>query len=171
MNIVMELLDTIAPYVMSAVAALIVLGVKEGVNYLKDKLNSEMASKYLEIADKIITDCVTATNQTYVDSLKNNGAFDKEAWTTAFEKSKNRVYKLLSDAQKEVITEVYGDLDTWINTKIEAKVKELKNKDAEVKALQQTPSQVVNINQAQSQSESVCPIDVETEAEDIIHLE
>ena len=146
MDVIIDLLDAIAPYVISAIATLIVLGIQKGVNYLQDKLNSEMANRYLEIAEKTVTDCVMSTNQTYVDSLKNNGAFDKEAWTTAFEKSKNKILKLLSDAQKEVIVEVYGDLDAWLNTQIEAKVKEQKNKDSEVKALQ-TPSHVVNISQ------------------------
>lgn len=152
MDIVMALLDAIAPYVFSAVATLIILGINKFADYLKDKLSTEIGNKYLEIAEKIVVDCVMSTNQTYVDSLKNNGAFDKEAWTTAFEKSKNKVLKLLSDAQKDVIIEIYGDLDTWVNTQIEAKVKELKNKDAQVKALQQTPSQVVNISQAPTET-------------------
>lgn len=151
MNVIIDLLDAIAPYMISAIATLIVLGIQKGVNYLQDKLNSEMANRYLEIAEKTVTDCVMSTNQTYVDSLKNNGAFDKEAWTTAFEKSKNKILKLLSDAQKEVIVEVYGDLDAWLNTQIEAKVKEQKNKDSEVKALQ-TPSHVVNISQVPTET-------------------
>lgn len=147
MIIIKEILDMLAPYVISAIATLLVLGVNKGVEYLKVRLASETANKYLELAEKLVTDCVMATNQTYVDSLKNNGAFDKEAWTTAFEKSKNKVLKLLSEAQKEVIVEVYGDLETWVNTQIECKVKELKNKDTEIKALMQPASQVVNISQ------------------------
>ena len=149
-NVIIDLLDVIAPYVISAIATLIVIGIKKGVSYLQDKLNSEIANRYLEIAEKTVTDCVMATNQTYVDSLKNNGAFDKEAWTTAFEKSKNKALKLLSEAQKEVIVEIYGDLETWLNTQIECKVKELKNKDTEIKALMKPTSQVVNISQASS---------------------
>ena len=152
MIIIKEVLDMIAPYVISGIATLLVLGVNKGVEYLKDRLASETANKYLELAEKTVTDCVMATNQTYVDSLKNNGAFDKEAWTTAFEKSKNKVLKLLSEAQKEVIVEVYGDLETWVNTQIECKVKELKNKDTEVKALMQPTSQVVNISQAPTET-------------------
>lgn len=152
MLIIKEVLDMIAPYVISGVAMLLVLGVKEIVNYLKDRLSSEIANKYLELAGKTVTDCVMATNQTYVDSLKNNGSFDKEAWTTAFEKSKNKIFKLLSEAQKEVIVEIYGDLETWVNTQIECKVKELKNKDTEIKALMQPPSQVVNISQTPSET-------------------
>ena len=152
MLIIKEVLDMVAPYVISGVAMLLVLGVKEIVNYLKDRLSSEIANKYLELAGKTVTDCVMATNQTYVDSLKNNGAFDKEAWTTAFEKSKNKIFKLLSEAQKEVIVEIYGDLETWVNTQIECKVKELKNKDTEIKALMQPTSQVVNISQAPSET-------------------
>lgn len=152
MLIIKEILDMLAPYAISAIATLLVLGVNKGVEYLKVRLASETANKYLELAEKLVTDCVMATNQTYVDSLKSNGAFDKEAWTTAFEKSKNKVLKLLSEAQKEVIVEVYGDLETWVNTQIECKVKELKNKDTEIKALMQPSSQVVNISQVPTET-------------------
>lgn len=152
MLIIKEILDMLAPYAISAIATLLVLGVNKGVEYLKARLASETANKYLELAEKLVTDCVMATNQTYVDSLKSNGAFDKEAWTTAFEKSKNKVLKLLSEAQKEVIVEVYGDLETWVNTQIECKVKELKNKDTEIKALMQPSSQVVNISQVPTET-------------------
>lgn len=146
--IVKTLVDMIAEPVLLAIGGLLVYFVKKGIEYLQNKLDNECASKYLEMAKETIVMCVTATNQSYVDSLKNNGAFDKDAWVTAFEKSKNNVLKLLSDAQKEVITEIYGDIDAWINTQIEATVRQLKQEAAAQQAL----SQVVNISQAPSET-------------------
>lgn len=142
--ILQTFIDMIAEPVLFAVCGLIVYCVKKGIQYLQEKLDNECATKYLEMAKETIVACVTATNQSYVDSLKNNGAFDKEAWVTAFEKSKNNVLKLLSDAQKELIAELYGDVDAWINTQIEATVRQLKV----AATAQQAPSQVVNISQA-----------------------
>lgn len=142
--IIKTLVDIIAEPVLIAVGGLLVYSVKKGIQYLQEKLDNECATKYLEMAKETIITCVTATNQSYVDSLKNNGAFDKNAWVTAFEKSKNNVLKLLSETQKEVISEIYGDVDAWINTQIEATVRQLKQEAAAQKA----PSQVVNISQA-----------------------
>lgn len=155
--IIKTLIDMIAEPVLLAIGGLLVYCVKKGIQYLQDRLNNDCANKYLEMAKETIVSCVMATNQSYVDSLKNNGAFNQDAWVTAFEKSKNNVLKLLSDAQKEVITEIYGDIDAWINTQIEATVRQLKLEAA----AQQAPSQVVNISQAP----------VETVVEDAIGAE
>lgn len=144
LGIIQTLVDMIAEPVLIAIAGLVVYGVKKLAQYLQDKLDNECVEKYIEMAKDVVSDCVMATNQSYVDSLKNNGAFNQDAWVTAFEKSKNNVLKLLGEHQKEIITEIYGDLDGWINTQIEAKVRQLK---LEAQAVQKTPSQVVNISQ------------------------
>ena len=149
LDIFVSLADALAPYVISAIAGIIIVVLNHGVNYLKDKFNSEMGDKYINMAQDLVVKCVKATNQTYVDSLKKNGAFDQNAWVTAFEKSKNKVIKLLSEAQKEVITEVYGDVESWLNMQIEATVNELKKS----KELAAPTSQVVNINQLPSEIE------------------
>lgn len=149
LDIFVSLADALAPYVISAIAGIIIVVLNHGVNYLKDKFNSEMGDKYINMAQDLVVKCVKATNQTYVDSLKKNGAFDQNAWVTAFEKSKNNVLKLLSEAQKEVITEVYGDVESWLNMQIEATVNELKQS----KELAAPASQVVNINQLPSEIE------------------
>ena len=46
---------------------------------LKEKTNNELANKYIDMIYNTVTNCVIATNQTYVDSLKEQGNFDKEA--------------------------------------------------------------------------------------------
>jgi hypothetical protein len=56
------------------------------VNYIKAKtleLNTtntnEILVKYLTMLSDTVCDCVIATNQTYVNSLKAQGKFDAEA--------------------------------------------------------------------------------------------
>lgn len=70
-----------------------------------------------------ITDCVVATNQTYVDALKEQNAFDKEAQEIAFQKTFTAVMDVLSEDAKEYLTHIYGDLTAFITTRIEAEVK------------------------------------------------
>ena len=69
-----------------------------------------------------ITACVMATNQTYVEALKKENAFTKEAQQEAFNLTYNAVMAVLTEDAKRYLTEVYGDLTAYITTKIEAEV-------------------------------------------------
>lgn len=86
------------------------------------QMDNELEKKYLNMLTQTITDCVLATNQTYVDSLKQQGAFDKEAQKIAFEKTFSAVLSILSDDALEYLEESLGDLETYIAEKIEAEV-------------------------------------------------
>ena len=46
---------------------------------------NELEKKYLNMLSSTITECVMATTQTYVDSLKKQGAFTAEAQKNAFD--------------------------------------------------------------------------------------
>ena len=89
---------------------------------LQDKTDNEKAQKYMQMATETITSCVIATNQTYVESLKAQGKFDKEAQEIAFNKTLEAVLTLLNDEVKDYLTEAFGDLNAYLNTQIEAAV-------------------------------------------------
>jgi hypothetical protein len=57
-----------------------------------------------------ISTCVIATNQTYVESLKQQGKFDAEAQKEAFAKTYNAVIAVLSEEVKLYIIETSGNL-------------------------------------------------------------
>ena len=84
--------------------------------------NNELEKKYLIMLNSIITDCVIATTQTYVESLKKQGKFDAEAQKKAFNLTLNAVLNILNDDAKKVLTEAVGDLNLYISQKIEAEV-------------------------------------------------
>ena len=69
-----------------------------------------------------VTRCVIATNQTYVDALKKEGSFDKEAQEIAFQKTFNAVMAILSEDMKQYIIETFGDLQVYLFQLIEAQV-------------------------------------------------
>jgi hypothetical protein len=52
---------------------------------LKTKTDNEVLAKYIGMLTNTVTDCVIATNQTYVEALKKQGAFDAEAQKVAFD--------------------------------------------------------------------------------------
>ena len=86
------------------------------------KLNNEKANKYITLVSQTITDCVIATNQTYVEALKKDNAFTTEAQKAAFQMTYDAVMSVLTDDAKDYIIAIYGDLSAYISTKIEAEV-------------------------------------------------
>lgn len=89
---------------------------------LVSKTDSEINKKYMDMLTDTITKCVIATNQTYVDSLKGQNAFTKEAQEEAFMKTSSAVLTILSEDAKEYLNETLGDLNAYITTQIEAQV-------------------------------------------------
>lgn len=89
---------------------------------INTKTNSELAKKYTDMIYKTVRDCVIATNQTYVDSLKKNGAFTKEAQQQALDKTMAAVKSLLSEDAQEYIISISGDLTLYLTQIIEAEV-------------------------------------------------
>lgn len=85
------------------------------------------ASEYIMEITDIISQAVISTSQTYVDSLKAQGKFDAEAQKIAFEKTKSVVLRLLAEDAVDFIAKMYGDVDLWLDTKIEQMVSENKN--------------------------------------------
>ena len=94
---------------------------------LEIKANNETFSKYFTMLADTINKCVSATNQTYVDTLKKEGKFDLEAQKTAFNMTKEAVLNILSEESLTYLKSILGDLDTYIDNLIEANVKLMKN--------------------------------------------
>ena len=73
----------------------IVQFIKTKTEELNANNSNEVLSKYIEMLSNTICECVIATNQTYVDSLKAQGKFDAEAQKKAFEMTYNSVQLLM----------------------------------------------------------------------------
>ena len=89
---------------------------------LVNTISDEKQKKYIEMLNNTITDCVIATTQTYVDTLKKQGKFDKEAQEQAFLMTFNAVSDLLTEESKKYLNEAIEDLDLYIKQKIESEV-------------------------------------------------
>ena len=91
-------------------------------NQLVDKSKNDIMDKYINMLADTITNCVIATNQTYVENLKKENMFTAEAQNEAFTKTYNAVMDILTDEAKDYLTEAYGDLSAYITQRIEAEV-------------------------------------------------
>ena len=96
--------------------------VKKKKKALQAEIDSELANKYLDMLETTIIDCVKATNQTYVEALKKNNAFTKEAQEEAFERTLMNVMSILSTDCIEYLETITTDVDAYICNKIEAEV-------------------------------------------------
>lgn len=107
--------------------------IKSKKDALKQQTDSELAKKYLDMLDNTITDCVIAMNQTYVNSLKQQGKFDSEAQKKAFTDVYNKVIAILGQDAIEYLNSAIGDLNEYITSKIEKEVSSNKITPTETK--------------------------------------
>lgn len=107
--------------------------IKSKKDALKQQTDSELAKKYLDMLNNTITDCVIAMNQTYVNSLKQQGKFDSEAQKKAFTDVYNKVIAILGQDAIEYLNSAVGDLNEYISSKIEKEVSSNKITPTETK--------------------------------------
>lgn len=96
------------------------LNVKSGE--IIENTNNTLVKKYTEMINTTITNCVIATNQTYVEALKSQNNFDADAQKLAFEKTFEAVLNILTADVKEYLQETTGDINVYLTQLIEAEV-------------------------------------------------
>lgn len=89
---------------------------------ITDASENALVDKYVAMLADTITACVIATNQTYVEAMKKQNLFDADAQKAAFQMTYDSVMSVLTDEAKNYLTSVYGDLNAYIQQKIEAEV-------------------------------------------------
>ena len=126
LNILDQVFDVCLIPLLGLATTVLVFFVKQKIAESKEKTDSAMADTYLGLLETTIIDCIRATNQTYVNALKDKNAFDGEAQKEALKQTTDAVLKILSDDAKDYLTHFVGDLDEVIKEKIEANIKEVK---------------------------------------------
>jgi hypothetical protein len=78
-NFIEQLFNIVLIPLLGVLTTYIVKLVQAKINAIKTTNDNEVGNKYLTLLADTITDCVKATNQTYVDTLKAEGSFDAAA--------------------------------------------------------------------------------------------
>lgn len=115
--------QTLLPLVLMALSATLIVYINNKLEEGKKKSDSDITDKYLTMLQDTIEDAVLATTQTYVEALKNQNMFDKEAQKQAFKLTYDAIMRVLTDDAKKYIESAVGDLETYITNKIESTVK------------------------------------------------
>lgn len=96
------------------------------VGWLNSKIKDTKVKQWATDLTKIIMSSVQTITQTYVDSLKREGAFTEEAQKEAFNKCLTLVKSQLTPELITYIQENFGDMETYLKTQIESMIQSLK---------------------------------------------
>ena len=122
LNLVTDIFEVCIVPLLGVLTAYVVKYIQVKSNEITVQSNNIMIDKYVAMLADTISACVLATNQTYVNALKNQGKFDAEAQKIAFDMTLEAVLDILSDEATEYLSEAYGDLNAYISSQIEASV-------------------------------------------------
>lgn len=117
-----EIFEVLIIPLLGALAAYIIEWVKKRAEKVDQDVDSQLFSKYLSMLETTVINCVLATNQTYVQALKDQNIFDLEAQKHAFELTYNSVMTILTQDAKEYLETAIADLPQFVSTLIEAQV-------------------------------------------------
>ena len=122
LELLKEIFEVCIIPLLGVLTAYLVKLINKKIDEISGSMDDGMSKKYMDILKHTITECINATNQTYVDSLKGKNVFTEEAQKEALEKTYNAVMNILTEDAKECLAEVYDDLEIYIKTKIESEI-------------------------------------------------
>lgn len=125
-NILNQIFEVCFIPLLGFATTMFIMFIKQKITEGKAKTNSELAEKYLDLLEDTIIDCIKATNQTYVNALKEKNAFDSQAQKKALALTKQAVLTILSQEAKVYLETFVGDLEIFVAEKIEAFIEDVK---------------------------------------------
>ena len=121
-NYMIPVVGTALGTLLSALFAYLIVYINKKKQALLETSKSEIEKKYIEKISKTITDCVIATNQTFVETLKKENAFTKEAQEEAFQKTITNIMSILNEDCIEYLESITSDITIYLRNQIEAEV-------------------------------------------------
>ena len=113
----------------AAIIVCLIIGVnlvKKAVEYGKENTENEKVKRWLEEIDGAFETAVKYVNQTLVDSLKYEDAFNAEEQELARTKAKKIFLESISMGARAYLYEAYVNVDGFIMSNIERKVADAK---------------------------------------------
>ena len=122
------IINIISVVVTSIVLPLISIAGAKLIQFINSKIKNNKAADLLTTATTIVINAVRSVFQTYVEALKKEGSFNKDAQIIALNKAKDIALTQMTDEVKDYLVTTYESLDSWLDTNIEATINILKNK-------------------------------------------
>lgn len=100
--------------------------VKSTIQKNSKNAENENIESLINYAGEAISVAVMTVSQTYVDTMKMQGKFDKEAQAIAKQMAIDKAKELISKEMKSAIETVYSNFDAYLDNYIETIVRESK---------------------------------------------
>ena len=102
-------------------------GVGVLISWMNSKIKDQTLAKHLTTVTQIVTDAVMNVFQSFVETLKANGNFDESAQKEAKERAYAIIMEQMTPELIDYVKDNYGELESWINNKIESVIYTLKS--------------------------------------------
>lgn len=127
-----DILETLIPILVALLTALVGYGIaflKKKTEALRDEKIKSLINNALNEADRVAEEAILATQQKFVDDIKKaseDGKLTKEEAIQALEMAKAYFMSHITSTSKEVIAQLFDNLNEWLEDLIEAKLGQIK---------------------------------------------
>ena len=128
-GLLLTLLQAVLVAAIPIIAKFVTDFIRVKVDEVQTRIQSENIQNIINRVSTLVADVVDYVSQTYVDDLKKSDQFSVEEQLAALEMAYRRTLGMIDENAKSVLDDVFGDVNTYIFTLIEAAVKSGQNSD------------------------------------------
>ena len=126
------LICVVVSIVVPIIAGLLAWGISVLKKLVNEKIDNATLREVLNDGLTVLENSVKYTYQTYVEGMKDKDIFDEAAQKQALQMAKDKALSMLSDGFINMIKDMYGDVNNWLETNIESTIYTLKNSNKTV---------------------------------------
>lgn len=126
------LICVVVSIVVPIIAGLLAWGISVLKKLVNEKIDNATLKAVLNDGLTVLENSVKYTYQTYVEGMKDKDIFDADAQKQALQMAKDKALSMLSEGFINMIKDMYGDVNNWLETNIESTIYTLKNSNKTV---------------------------------------
>lgn len=126
------LICVVVSIVVPIIAGLLAWGISVLKKLVNEKIDNATLKEVLNDGLTVLENSVKYTYQTYVEGMKDKDIFDEAAQKQALQMAKDKALSMLSEGFINMIKDMYGDVNNWLETNIESTIYTLKNSNKTV---------------------------------------
>lgn len=119
LSVIEPIMYTVITVLLPVILAVVRDYLIEKNNELSNEISNDWIKQYYYMATDMVDEVVQSVSQTYVDTLKKNGTFTKEAQEEAKNIAIATLKTLIVGDIKDAVEKLYGDFNTWLDVEIE----------------------------------------------------
>lgn len=122
-EILLQILYIVITGTLPIIAACVAKYIKSAIRKNAANIKNEKIRNLIGYAGDAVSLAVSTVSQTYVDSLKKSGSFDKVAQMTAKQMAIDKAKALITKEMRDAIESIYSSFDSYMDSYIEGVVR------------------------------------------------